>query len=136
MGVAIAIVIPVLVLAASVVGVQNQVRLPKAVVCEVVVEERNDAVRTLPNIHPLVYEVIDLYNESECDQKGQNVSVTTTSKRRTCLPGYSLAAYAKNATFSGHQKVNWPWLLRIMWVVDLKGMEIISITISVCYTQV
>ena len=41
---------------------QNKVCLPKVVVCQKVVEERNDAVCILPYVLTLIYEVVDLYS--------------------------------------------------------------------------
>ena len=46
--------LPVLVLSAAIVCVQAHVSLSKAVVLEVVVEERDDAVSTFPYIHPFI----------------------------------------------------------------------------------
>ena len=54
------VVLPVFVLAATVVGVQVEVDFTEAVLLEVVMEEGDDAVGTFAHIHSLVNEVIDL----------------------------------------------------------------------------
>ena len=102
--------------------------LPKAVVGEEVVEERDDAIRTFAHTHPLINEVIDLYSESECHQRGQKV--------RIYLSGYCLATHTEYATLPRSEEVNWPRLLRVVWDVDLKGIEITSIVTIVCCTLV
>ena len=71
------VVLPIFVLPTAVICVQNKVGFPEAVVLEVMVQEGNNTIGTLPYVHPLVYEVIDLFNESECHPPGQKVSIMT-----------------------------------------------------------
>ena len=58
--------LPVLVLAAAVVGMEDEVRFSQAVVLQVVVEKGDNTVTPLPHVHPLINEVVDLL-EKVCD---------------------------------------------------------------------
>ena len=52
--------LPILILAAAVVGMEDEIRLSQAVVLQVVVEKGDNAVTSLPHVHPLVNEVVHL----------------------------------------------------------------------------
>ena len=56
------VVLPVFVLATTVVGVQVEIDFTEAVLLDVVMEEGYHTIGTFAYIHSLVNEVIDLYN--------------------------------------------------------------------------
>ena len=58
--------LPILVLATTVVGMEDEIHLSQAVVLQVVVEEGDDTVTSLPHAHPLTNEVVDLLKKV-CD---------------------------------------------------------------------
>ena len=78
------IVLPIFVLPTAVICVQTEVGFSEAVVLEVMVQEGNDAISTLPYVNPLVYEVIDLYNESECHPWGKKVQYYESIHQLAC----------------------------------------------------
>ena len=53
--------LPVLILTAAVVCMQNQICFTKIIVAEEVVKEGNYAIPPLPDVLPLIYEVVDLF---------------------------------------------------------------------------
>ena len=54
------LILPVLILVATVVGMEDEISLSKAIVLKVVVEQRDDTVGPLPCAHPFIDQVVDL----------------------------------------------------------------------------
>ena len=54
------VLLPILILATAVVGMENKICLPKAVVLQKVMEQGDDAVGPLADVVPLINKVIDL----------------------------------------------------------------------------
>ena len=53
-------ILPILILAAAVVGMEDKIGLSQAEVLQVVVEEGNNTIPPLSHVHALVNEVVDL----------------------------------------------------------------------------
>ena len=53
------------------------------------------------------------------------------------MAGHGLAAHAKKPTLPGRKEINWPWLLRVVGVVDLESIRITKyFYFSLMYTDV
>jgi len=87
----------VFVLAGAIIGVEEDILLPKAVVVKKEVQPTDHSICTLATITCLICQEVH-------------------------LPGECLAVHTNHCTLPGSQEIDWPRLQGVRWIMDLLGV--------------